>query len=263
MNPKTGNEICPEGSRSATTTTNSRVAERAEGPVAQVPEPVWKRPLDLGCIALALPVLLPVLAVVTAWIRVTSGGSVFFRQKRVGRGGEQFTIYKFRSMVENADTGSHASHVAELLTSDEPMTKLDSLGDDRFIPGAGLLRSTGLDELPQLINVIRGEMSLVGPRPCLPEEFAHYDREQRERFGVAPGLTGYWQVSGKNRTTFTEMVALDVHYARNRSLWLDLQIIALTPWALLVQVFESRIRPTKPPKAPPNRKGHDETMISK
>jgi lipopolysaccharide/colanic/teichoic acid biosynthesis glycosyltransferase len=117
------------------------------------------------------------------------------------------------------------------------MTKLDAQGDDRLIPGAAFLRATGLDELPQLLNVWRGEMSVVGPRPCLPYEYAEYSDAQKARFAAAPGLTGLWQVSGKNRTTFKQMISLDIQYAQQKSLLLDLAIMVKTPIVLLKQVL--------------------------
>ena len=119
------------------------------------------------------------------------------------------------------------------------MQKLDARGDSRMIPGAWLLRATGLDEIPQIINVLRGEMSIVGPRPCIPYEYYHYTRRERRRCEAVPGLTGIWQVSGKNRTTFAEMIALDLRYAAERTFGLDLRIVLLTPWALLAQVLDT------------------------
>jgi lipopolysaccharide/colanic/teichoic acid biosynthesis glycosyltransferase len=121
-----------------------------------------------------------------------------------------------------------------------PMTKLDASGDPRIIRGGRVLRATGLDELPQLFNVLRGEMSLVGPRPCTPHEFQRYQVWQQARVNVPPGLTGYWQVNGKNKTTFTEMIHMDIYYARNMSLWLDLWIMLRTPAALMEQLLEPR-----------------------
>jgi lipopolysaccharide/colanic/teichoic acid biosynthesis glycosyltransferase len=120
------------------------------------------------------------------------------------------------------------------------MTKMDAVGDPRLIPCGALLRATGLDELPQLINVWRGEMSLVGPRPSLPYEVESYLPWQQARFETLPGLTGLWQVSGKNATTFTEMVELDIHYTRNKSLRLDLAILAGTFSVLIAQVRTKR-----------------------
>ena len=120
------------------------------------------------------------------------------------------------------------------------MMKMDLHGDSRIILFGRWLRSSGLDELPQLINVLRGEMSLVGPRPCLPYESEKYLPWQKERFNAVPGLTGLWQVSGKNRTTFAQMMRLDIEYARNKNLWLDLKIILKTIPALMVQMWETR-----------------------
>ena len=147
---------------------------------------------------------------------------------------------KFRTMHCAAETVSHQSHLQELINSDKPMTKLDANGDARIIPFGKILRSSGLDELPQLINVLRGDMSLVGPRPCVPYEAEKYQAWQKERFNAAPGLTGLWQVSGKNRTTFTRMMELDIEYTRRKSLWLDLKIIFMTIPALLVQMWDMR-----------------------
>jgi lipopolysaccharide/colanic/teichoic acid biosynthesis glycosyltransferase len=143
-------------------------------------------------------------------------------------------------MYCGAETVSHQGHLHQLINSDAPMTKMDAHGDSRIIPFGKFLRSSGLDELPQLINVLKGEMSLVGPRPCLPYEVEKYLPWQRERFDAAPGLTGLWQVSGKNRTTFTKMMQLDIEYARTRNLWLDLKIIFKTIPALMVQMRDMR-----------------------
>ncbi|MBV8277440.1 MAG: sugar transferase [Verrucomicrobia bacterium] len=123
------------------------------------------------------------------------------------------------------------------------MTKLDSKGDPRIIAGGRILRATGLDELPQRLNVLRGQMSLVGPRPCTPKEFEHYNASQLERVNALPGLTGYWQVNGKNKTTFSQMIEMDIYYTKNLTFWLDLQIILRTLPALIIQVIESRIAP--------------------
>jgi lipopolysaccharide/colanic/teichoic acid biosynthesis glycosyltransferase len=120
------------------------------------------------------------------------------------------------------------------------MTKMDKTGDSRIIPLGRLLRSSGLDELPQLVNVLKREMSLVGPRPCMSYEAARYQQWQLERFNAVPGLTGWWQVNGKNRTTFARMIQLDIEYSRTKSLWLDLKIMLKTPMALLIQMRDNR-----------------------
>ena len=136
------------------------------------------------------------------------------------------------------DPVAHAEHTSHLLLNNLPLTKLDAEGDPRLIPLGWLLRASGLDELPQLLNILRGEMSLVGPRPCTDHELAQIQPEQYDRFAVLPGLTGLWQVSGKNRTTFLEMIALDVRYANNWSVWLDLKIMARTIPVLVGQILD-------------------------
>jgi lipopolysaccharide/colanic/teichoic acid biosynthesis glycosyltransferase len=171
---------------------------------------------------------------------VVSPGPVFFRQERIGFMGRRFFLYKFRTMHLGADCRRHQEHVRDLMRRNVPMQKLDARGDARLIPGAWLLRAIGLDELPQVINVLRGEMSLVGPRPSLPEEYALYEPWQKKRCLVAPGLTGLWQVSGKNRTTFEEMMRLDLRYVRGRSPALDGRILARTIPALAAQLRETR-----------------------
>ena len=173
-------------------------------------------------------------------IRMVSAGPVLFKQERVGFLGRRFMCFKFRTMFMGSDTSTHRGHLDQLITSGAPLEKMDAHGDSRIIPFGVLLRSSGLDELPQLINVLRGEMSLVGPRPCLQYESEKFLPWQRERFNAVPGLTGLWQVSGKNRTTFVKMMQLDIAYARNKSLWLDLKIIFKTIPALAVQIQDTR-----------------------
>jgi lipopolysaccharide/colanic/teichoic acid biosynthesis glycosyltransferase len=143
-------------------------------------------------------------------------------------------------MQVDAETGPHCDHFRQLMESEVPMTKLDARCDPRLIPLGSLLRATGLDELPQIINVLRGEMSFVGPRPCIPYEYEGYQPWQRRRFDAVPGLTGLWQVSGKNRTTFNEMIRLDIEYSERLSLWLDLKIIFRTLPALWQQCLDIR-----------------------
>src|SRR5262249_16481691 len=154
---------------------------------------------------------------IAAWIKIASPGPVFFRQERVGYRGKRFMCLKFRSMKADADDGLHKDYLKQLMRSKTAMTKMDVKGDSRLIPFGAVLRASGLDELPQLINVLRGEMSLVGPRPCIPYEYEEYLPWQKERFETLPGLTGLWQVSGKNRTTFNEMISLDIAYVRNKT----------------------------------------------
>ncbi len=201
-------------------------------------EPIcaWKRSIDLFCILLSLPFVLPLMAVVAIWIKLVSRGPAVFRQERIGRNGRRFTLYKFRSMHANADTSRHSRHFSHLVQSGGPMVKLDLMCDSRLIPLGCLLRAAGLDELPQLFNVLRGDMSLVGPRPCLPEEYRFFSRSQRMRFQALPGLTGIWQSEGKGISTFTEMNEMDVRYVKTASPLLDLAIMCRTPLALLRQM---------------------------
>jgi len=203
----------------------------------------WKRTLDILLILLALPFLIPLALFIALLIRSVSTGPVLFRQERVGYLGRRFMCFKFRTMFINADTTMHQGHLHHLMNSNTPMMKMDSRGDPRIIPFGLFLRTSGLDELPQLINVLRGEMSLVGPRPCLHYEYEKYLPWQKERFGTVPGLTGLWQVSGKNKTTFVEMIQLDIKYAKNKTLWWDLKIIMMTIPTLIIQMLE--IRPGK------------------
>ena len=202
--------------------------------------PGWKRGLDIALVLLVLPLLLPLALFIAIVIRLVSSGPVLFKQERVGLLGQRFMCFKFRTMFVGADTTVHQGHFSRLMESDAPMVKLDTNGDPRLIPFGLLLRSSGLDELPQIMNVLRGEMSLVGPRPCLPCEFEKYLPWQKERFNTVPGLTGLWQVSGKNRTTFIEMIQLDIQYARKKSVWLDLKIILKTIPALVGQIQDTR-----------------------
>ncbi len=203
------------------------------------PVPLWKRILDVGMVVLMLPLWLPVMLFTIAWIKLASPGPIFYRQKRVGYRGRHFMILKFRTMHVNVETQIHESHLEQLIQKDVPMTKLDSAGDPRLIPGGRFFRAAGLDELPQLFNILSGDMSLVGPRPCTPHEFSYYHASQLERFDAPPGLTGYWQINGKNKTTFSEMIEMDVFYARNMSLKCDLTIMIKTPIAVIGQILES------------------------
>jgi lipopolysaccharide/colanic/teichoic acid biosynthesis glycosyltransferase len=206
----------------------------------QVPLPAWKRALDFLLILLFAPAIILVASVVTLIVRFGSRGPILFRQKRVGYKGREFVCYKFRTMQTNAETASHRNHLRNLINNEAPMVKLDAASDPRLVPFGTILRATGLDELPQLLNVLKGDMSIVGPRPCIPYEYELYEPWQKRRFDAVPGLTGLWQVSGKNRTTFNQMVRLDIEYSERASLWLDLKIILKTLPALWVQCAETR-----------------------
>jgi lipopolysaccharide/colanic/teichoic acid biosynthesis glycosyltransferase len=209
---------------------------------------IWQRRLDVVCSLLGLIVLAPVFILTAVFIRLVSPGPVFFKQVRVGRGGRPFVLWKFRTMAVDADSAVHQNHVAGLIRSTaghnaaaaKPMTKLDN--DPRVIPLGGVLRRTCLDELPQLINVLRGEMSLVGPRPPIPYEVEDYQPWQKRRLDAVPGLTGLWQVSGKNRLTFEEMVRLDIQYGRRKSFWMNVKIMLRTPRAIAQEIGDGWVR---------------------
>jgi lipopolysaccharide/colanic/teichoic acid biosynthesis glycosyltransferase len=201
--------------------------------------PVWKRAVDIAGSLLALFCLAPLFLAIALVIKVVSPGPALLKQQRLGQDGKPFTLWKFRTMRPNADAGIHQNHLTNLIETDEPMTKLDVKRDPRIFPFGRLLRRSCLDELPQFINVLRGDMSLVGPRPCLPYEAEAYLLWQTARFDTAPGMTGLWQVSGKNRTTFKEMMRLDIRYARTKTLSLDLYILLKTPIAIASEVASS------------------------
>ena len=190
---------------------------------------------SLGLLVLFAPVLLWVYTAVK-W---TSPGPALFRQIRVGRRGEMFTMLKFRTMYVDAGHGIHQDYVNWFITSSgrQPRTGNEVFkltNDPRITPAGRFLRKTSLDELPQFWNVLRGDMSLVGPRPPLPFEVERYQPWHRRRVLEAkPGVTGLWQVEGRSRTTFDEMVRLDLRYARTHSLWSDIRILAATPRAML------------------------------
>ena len=213
--------------------------------------PLWKRVLDAVVIVAALPVIVPVMLAIALYIKLVSRGPVFFKQERIGYYGQPFTIFKFRTMHLNAPTNGHQNYLKDLINSSQPMTKLDSKGDARVIRGGGVLRAMGLDELPQLINVLRGEMSVVGPRPCTSYEYEQYSPWHSRRLEALPGLTGLWQVSGKNKLSFERMIQLDIHYAENNSIWLDLNIMLRTfpvLFSQLREVVNRRIAALRKPK---------------
>jgi len=192
-----------------------------------------KRLVDLVLAGIGLLVISPLLAVIWLAVRRTSPGPAIFRQERLGLDKQPFTMYKFRSMTVGNSDAIHRAYVSQMLTTDgtaservNGLFKLD--GDPRVTPLGAWLRKTSLDELPQLVNVVKGEMSLVGPRPVLAWEAELFKPEAMARFRTRPGLTGLWQVSGRNLLTMPQALALDVEYVRRQSLWLDLSILART-----------------------------------
>jgi len=205
-----------------------------------------KRGMDIiGALTLLL-ILSPLLLFIAALIKLDSPGPVLFVQYRVGsrrsrRGAWKawlFPFYKFRTMFTNSDESLHREYVREfcngrLATERAAATPFKLQNDPRVTRIGRLLRRTSLDELPQLMNVLRGEMSLVGPRPVPPYEVAHYKEADFERLAAPPGLTGLWQVRGRGRVTFEEMIRMDIEYARSSSLWLDVKLLALTIPAVL------------------------------
>jgi lipopolysaccharide/colanic/teichoic acid biosynthesis glycosyltransferase len=195
-----------------------------------------KRSIDVAGSLAALIVLLPVFAVIAALIKSTSKGPVFFRQKRVGQFGREFTFLKFRSMYNNNDPAIHREYVRNLIAKklEEGNGSFKIKNDPRVTRIGRLLRKTSLDELPQFVNVLRGDMSLVGPRPPIRYEFESYSLWHRRRvLSIKPGITGEWQVSGRSRTTFDEMVRMDLRYIEQQSVWLDLKILLKTPLAVI------------------------------
>jgi exopolysaccharide biosynthesis polyprenyl glycosylphosphotransferase len=193
-----------------------------------------KRALDLTIASALLLVLLPVLLVCVILVWRSSPGPILFRQSRVGLHGHEFTFLKFRSMRTDADPEIHRQYVAQFINGQAIQQEHEHglvyklLDDPRITKAGHWLRRTSLDELPQLINVLRGEMSLVGPRPPIPYELEHYRPEHYRRLAIKPGITGLWQVNGRSATTFEEMVELDVRYINEASLLTDLKILAKT-----------------------------------
>jgi lipopolysaccharide/colanic/teichoic acid biosynthesis glycosyltransferase len=201
------------------------------------PEGILKRAIDVVGSLLALLLFLPLFGVIAILVKLTSRGPVLYCQKRVGQFGTLFNFYKFRSMYANNDPGVHREYVTKLIEGakhiQQPNGMYKLVHDPRVTPLGRLLRKFSLDELPQFMNVLVGDMSLVGPRPPLPYEFERYRTWHRRRvLEIKPGLTGLWQVEGRSRTTFDEMVRMDLRYATTRSLWLDLKIILQTPAAM-------------------------------
>lgn len=208
-----------------------------------------KRLIDLVLATLLLILLLPLMLLIAILIKLDTPGPVLFVQERVGarrrsESGrttwkvEDFCVYKFRSMVADADQSVHQAHIKAFVegrieASDTDNSRFKLKGDPRVTRLGHILRKTSLDELPQLFNVIKGEMSLVGPRPVPTYEVAEYQARHHERLAALPGITGLWQVMGRSQVSFEEMIAMDIEYVRSRSLWLDIKILCLTIPAVL------------------------------
>jgi lipopolysaccharide/colanic/teichoic acid biosynthesis glycosyltransferase len=206
-------------------------------PTLKARQLVVKRTVDLAGATLALLLASPVMILAALAIKLDSPGPILFRQDRIGIGGRRFRVFKLRTMRNGASDTAHRELVTRMQAGDEastahrtsagpPVYKL--VNDERVTPIGRFLRKTSIDELPQLFNVVRGEMSLVGPRPPLLYEFEAYDHWQFDRLEVRPGITGLWQVSGRNRLSYRRMCELDVQYVRDWSLFLDFRIILKT-----------------------------------
>ena len=185
---------------------------------------ICKRGIDIIGAGSGLLLLSPVIAIVSCAVKFTSKGPIFFSQKRVGKNGQLFDMYKFRSMVVNAE------ELKEKLANQNEMSgPMFKMKDDPRVTKVGkFIRKTSLDELPQLWNVLKGDMSLVGPRPSLPKEVKQFEKWMYKRLTVKPGLTCYWQVSGRNNIDFEDWMKLDISYVEDRNLWIDIKLIFKT-----------------------------------
>ena len=228
--------------RSLDQPTSAQLAFDRGGPADIKRLPIAKRCLDVAVGTLALVLLAPVMLIAACLVRLSGRGPVIFRQERVGQGEVIYQLFKFRTMrhlAANPDD-ERESIVSELRGNAAPDKKTGlfrSSDDERVSPIGKLLRKLSIDELPQLINVLRGEMSLVGPRPALPWQVKLFTPEQRRRHAVVPGITGLWQVSGRNRLTTPQMIELDLRYIDHWSLSLDVSILLRTPRAVLLDRF--------------------------
>jgi lipopolysaccharide/colanic/teichoic acid biosynthesis glycosyltransferase len=209
----------------------SKDEDKDEVPAFTDSSPLWKRIVDIAGSVFMFLLFAPVFLLYPVYVSIVSPGPVFFRQRRVGRGRREFDFIKFRTMHVDNNQATHSHHAKDFINHDKPMTKLDDV-DPRIIPGGKIMRMLGLDELPQVFNVLRGEMTLVGPRPCIPYEADEYQRWHRNRFAALPGITGLWQISGKNDLTFRQMIQLDIAYCESMTLRRDLLILLATPRAI-------------------------------
>jgi lipopolysaccharide/colanic/teichoic acid biosynthesis glycosyltransferase len=217
----------------------TRVKHKRSAEIFARDVPAWKRAVDVAGALVLIVLTSPVMLLTAVYIKLVSPGEVLFTQERIGHGGKSFTILKFRTMRPGSDVSMHKEYMAELIrngdAADKPMLKLDGENPE-IIPLGNALRESAVDELPQLFNVLKGDMSLVGPRPVIPYEAKEFLNWHHGRFDVLPGLTGLWQVRGKNKLTFNEMIRLDVRYSRELSPALDAQILLRTPAVILGQL---------------------------
>jgi lipopolysaccharide/colanic/teichoic acid biosynthesis glycosyltransferase len=204
--------------------------------------PLWKSIMDVTGALILILLGSPLFLLMAVYIRAVSPGKVIFRQKRVGYQGKIFSFLKFRTMHVNSDTGMHRDYLKTLIKTGLPMEKLDGGRDPRIIPRGKVIRKLCLDELPQLFNVLRRDMSLVGPRPCIPYEAEEYLRWHSHRFDVLPGMTGLWQVSGKNKLTFEQMIRLDIAYTERLSPLSDIRILLMTLPAIIKMAYEAGMK---------------------
>ena len=223
--------------------------------------PGWKRVFDVIGACLCLVAVSLILLVAAFLIKCVSRGPVFFKQERIGCRGKTFTMWKLRTYEVSSGTHGHKEYLTKIIvdarndhnnnTDAKPMVKMD--GHPGIIPVVGfLLRKLCIDEFPQLFNVLLGDMSLVGPRPALAYEVKEYAPWHFKRLHAMPGMTGLWQVSGKNRLSFNQMVNLDLKYWQKKSLFLDIKILLKTPWAIVVQIYDCMTGKHEAPKPIPN-----------
>jgi exopolysaccharide biosynthesis polyprenyl glycosylphosphotransferase len=202
---------------------------------------LYKRVFDVISTSLIFCVIWPLMLMVALWVKLDSPGPIFYRQKRIGENGHPFYMLKFRSMRTDTDDKIHREHIARLIKENlslanqpaGPTKSLKMQNDPRVTRVGRFIRRTSIDELPQLLNVLWGEMSLVGPRPPIPYEVEMYQNWHMRRLQAIPGVTGLWQVQGRNRVSFDEMVRMDIDYIEHQSLWLDIKLLLRTPLALL------------------------------
>lgn len=222
---------------SQSTTVNNRLMMALGEKFSYRPKPVYeamKRTGDIFCSLLALIVLSPVFLIVALWVRKEDGGPAFYAQTRAGRGGKTFKILKFRSMKQNAD------HLEDILTPEqiEEYHRCYWLKDDPRLTRIGeKIRKVSLDELPQLINILKGDISIVGPRPVLVEELVQYKEYKDMLLSVKPGLTGYWQTYARCNASYVnfERQSMDLYYVTHRSLWMDIQIVFHTVMSVILR----------------------------